>query len=60
MTFDATVNPVGYEGGEAVFIDTEYDAMRVSLLIVNQPEIKRLSYKIGIKIYSRKHSLVAA
>ena len=25
MTFDATVNPIAYEGGEAVFIDTEYD-----------------------------------
>ena len=25
MTFDATVNPVAYEGGEAVFIDTEED-----------------------------------
>lgn len=25
MTFDATVNPVAYEGGEAVFIDTEND-----------------------------------
>lgn len=25
MTFDATVNPVAYEGGEAVFIDTEDD-----------------------------------
>lgn len=25
MTFDATVNPVAYEGGEAVFIDTEQD-----------------------------------
>lgn len=25
MTFDATVNPVKYEGGEAVFIDTERD-----------------------------------
>nr|MCR5719428.1 DegT/DnrJ/EryC1/StrS family aminotransferase [Lachnospiraceae bacterium] len=24
-TFDASVNPVGYEDGEAVFIDTEYD-----------------------------------
>ena len=23
MTFDATVNPIAYEGGEAVFIDTE-------------------------------------
>ena len=26
MTFDATINPVAYEGGEAVFIDTEYDS----------------------------------
>ena len=25
MTFDATVNPVAYEGGEAVFIGTEYE-----------------------------------
>lgn len=25
MTFDATANPVAYEGGETVFIDTEYD-----------------------------------
>ena len=25
MTFDATVNPVRYEGGDPVFIDTEYD-----------------------------------
>jgi dTDP-4-amino-4,6-dideoxygalactose transaminase len=25
MTFDATINPVAYEGGRAVFIDTEYD-----------------------------------
>lgn len=24
-TFDATVNPVAYEGGELVFIDTEYE-----------------------------------
>lgn len=25
LTFDATVNPIAYEGGELVFIDTEYD-----------------------------------
>ena len=25
MTFDATVNPIVYEGGEPVFIDTEYE-----------------------------------
>lgn len=25
MTFDATVNPVAYEGGEQIFIDSEYE-----------------------------------
>ena len=29
-TFDASVNPVGYEDGEAVFIDTEYDTWNMS------------------------------
>lgn len=30
LTFDATVNPVAYEGGEAVFIDTECDTWNMS------------------------------
>ncbi len=30
MTFSATVNPVAYEGGEAVFIDTEYDTWNIN------------------------------
>lgn len=30
MTFDATVNPVAYEGGEAVFIDAEYDTWNMN------------------------------
>ncbi len=30
MTFDATVNPVAYEGGETVFIDTEEDSWNMS------------------------------
>ena len=30
MTFDASINPVGYEDGEAVFIDTEYDPWNMS------------------------------
>ena len=30
MTFDATVNPVAYEGGEAVYIDTETDSWNMS------------------------------
>lgn len=25
MTFDASINPIGYEDGEAIFLDTEYD-----------------------------------
>lgn len=29
-TFDASINPVGYENGEAVFIDTEYDTWNMS------------------------------
>jgi len=29
-TFDASVNPVAYENGEAVFIDTEYDTWNMS------------------------------
>ena len=30
MTFDATVNPISYEGGEPVFIDTEADTWNMS------------------------------
>lgn len=30
MTFDASVNPVAYEDGEAVFIDTESDTWNMS------------------------------
>ena len=30
MTFDATVNPIAYEGGKPVFIDTEYDTWNMS------------------------------
>ncbi len=30
MTFDATVNPVAYEDGEAVFIDTERDTWNMA------------------------------
>ena len=30
MTFDASINPVAYEDGEAVFVDTEYDTWNMS------------------------------
>jgi hypothetical protein len=31
MTFDATVNPVVYEGGIPVFIDTERDSWNIDV-----------------------------
>lgn len=45
MTFDATVNPVAYEGGEAVFIDTEYDTWNMDPIALEKafeifPEVK--------------------
>ena len=30
MTFDASINPVAYEDGEAVFIDTERDSWNIT------------------------------
>ena len=38
-TFDATVNPVAYEGGEAVFIDTELDSWNMSPEALERPSI---------------------
>lgn len=35
MTFDATVNPVAYEGGELVFIDTEYDTWNMQTMLIS-------------------------
>ncbi|MCR5156914.1 MAG: DegT/DnrJ/EryC1/StrS family aminotransferase [Butyrivibrio sp.] len=45
LTFDATVNPVAYEGGEAVFIDTEYETWNMSPVALEKafeiyPEVK--------------------
>ncbi|WHE86214.1 DegT/DnrJ/EryC1/StrS family aminotransferase [Lachnoanaerobaculum gingivalis] len=45
MTFAATVNPVAYEGGEPVFIDTEYDTWNMDPKALDKafeiyPEIK--------------------
>lgn len=45
MTFDATVNPVAYEGGEAVFIDTEPDTWNMCPKALNRafeiyPDVK--------------------
>lgn len=45
MTFDATVNPVVYEGGIPVFIDTEYDTWNMDPAALEQafglyPDVK--------------------
>ena len=45
MTFDATVNPVVYEGGIPVFIDTEYDTWNMDSAALEKafelyPEVK--------------------
>lgn len=45
MTFDATVNPVAYEGGELVFVDTEYDTWNMDPLALEKafeiyPDVK--------------------
>ena len=45
MTFDATVNPIAYEGGEAVFIDTEHETWNMDPVALERafelyPEVK--------------------
>ncbi len=45
MTFDATVNPVVYEGGVPVFIDTEYDTWNMDPIALEKafeiyPDVK--------------------
>lgn len=39
-TFDASINPVGYENSEAIFIDTEYDTWNMS------PEALEQAFKL--------------
>ena len=45
LTFDATVNPIAYESGEAVFIDSEYDTWNMDPAALEKafeiyPEVK--------------------
>ena len=62
MTFDATVNPVAYEGGEAVFIDTEYDTWNMDPVALEKafeiyPDVKLIVvahlYGLSFKILRR-------
>lgn len=48
-TFDASVNPIAYEDGEAVFIDTEYDTWNMSPEALEKafelyPEVRLVAY----------------
>ena len=51
MTFDATVNPVVYEGGEPVFIETEYDSWNMD------PEALKKAFEIypDVKVIVMAH-----
>ena len=51
MTFAATVNPVVYEGGEPVFIDTEYETWNMS------PEALEKAFNIypDVKLFVTAH-----
>ena len=40
LTFDATVNPVSYENGEQVFIDSEYESWNLSPVALRKAFIK--------------------
>ena len=45
MTFDATVNPIAYENGEAIFIDTEHETWNMDPVALERafelyPEVK--------------------
>ena len=73
MTFDATVNPVVYEGGEPVFIDTEYDTWNMDPVALEKafelyPEVRLVvvAHLYGVpgkvreirEICSRHHALI--
>ena len=46
MTFDATVNPVVYEGGIPIFIDTEYDTWNMDPIALEK----------AFELYSKYHT----
>lgn len=72
MTFSATVNPVVYEGGEPIFIDTEYDTWNMDPVALEKafelyPDVKCviLVYLYGvpakldeIKSICKKHNAI--
>ena len=54
MTFDATVNPVVYEGGVPIFIDTEYGTWNMDCLLYTSSDKEQkvlvLYYDYGYRL----------
>lgn len=48
MTFDATVNPVTYEGGEQIFIDSEYDTWNMDPKALERAFLKYPDVKVVV------------
>ena len=51
MTFDATVNPIAYEDGEAVFIDTEYDTWNMDPVALEKAFEIYPDVKLGVLVH---------
>ncbi len=51
MTFDASINPIGYEDGEAIFLDPEYDTWNTD------PEALKKAIEMypEVKLYAMVH-----
>ena len=55
MTFDASINPIAYEDGEAIFIDTEYDTWNMDPAALDKafdiyPDPSAFECQIDLKI----------
>lgn len=48
MTFDATVNPIVYEGGIPIFIDTEYDTWNMDPAALEKAFLTYLDVKVVV------------
>ena len=51
MTFDASVNPICYEGGEAVFIDTERDTWNMDPVALEKAFIQYPDTKLIVLVH---------
>ena len=51
MTFNATANPIAYEGGEAVFIDGELDSWNINPAALEAAFVLHLEVKLIVYIH---------